>query len=110
MSIVIAAQPHFINQPMERDDILGIIRIRISVGDYVEETDEGDCTGEEMLTELSIICIWSDHIDEIMADGQRYSMYDAHVDAQFQPRKMTDRPNVVVPEGSTNLATTNKRL
>ena len=103
MSIVIAAQPHFINQPMDETIFWGYGLYTDHVGDYVKKPMK-DCTGEEMLTELLHHLHMEDHIDEIMADVVNViPCMMPYVDAQFQPRKMTDRPNVV-PEGSTNFA------
>lgn len=103
MSIVIAAQPHFINQPMDETIFWGYGLYTDQVGDYVKKPMK-DCTGEEMLTELLHHLHMEDHLDEIMADVVNViPCMMPYVDAQFQPRKMTDRPNVV-PEGSTNFA------
>ena len=103
MSIVIAAQPHFINQPMDETIFWGYGLYTDQVGDYVKKSMK-DCTGEEMLTELLHHLHMEDHLDEIMAEVVNViPCMMPYVDAQFQPRKMTDRPNVV-PEGSTNFA------
>lgn len=63
-----------------------------------------DCTGEELLTELLHHLHMEEHMDEIMESVVNViPCMMPYVDAQFQPRKMTDRPKVV-PEGSTNFA------
>ncbi len=103
MSIVVAAQPHFINQPMDQTIFWGYGLYTDQVGDYVKKPMK-DCTGKEMLTELLYHLHMEDHLDEIMEDVVNViPCMMPYVDAQFQPRKMTDRP-YVVPEGSTNFA------
>ena len=63
-----------------------------------------ECTGEELLTELLCHLHMEDRKEEIMADVINViPCMMPYVDAQFQPRKMVDRPEVV-PEGSTNFA------
>ncbi|MFT4106852.1 MAG: oleate hydratase [Lacrimispora sp.] len=103
MSIVVAAQPHFINQPMDQTIFWGYGLYTDRVGDYVKKPMK-DCTGEEMLTELLHHLHMEDRLEEILADVVNViPCMMPYVDAQFQPRKMTDRPNVV-PAGSTNFA------
>lgn len=64
-----------------------------------------DCTGEELLTEyLHHLHLDEEKIQELMATVVNViPCYMPYVDAQFQPRKMTDRPEVI-PQGSTNFA------
>ena len=103
MSIVIAAQPHFANQPMDETIFWGYGLYTDREGDYVKKPMK-DCTGKEMLTELLHHLHMEDKLDEIMADVVNViPCMMPYVDAQFEPRKMTDRP-AVVPEGSTNFA------
>ncbi|MEY8356959.1 oleate hydratase [Lachnospiraceae bacterium 54-53] len=103
MSIVVAAQPHFINQPMDQTIFWGYGLYTDRVGDYVKKPMK-DCTGEELLTELLHHLHMEEHQEEILADVVNViPCMMPYVDAQFQPRKMTDRPKVV-PAGSTNFA------
>ena len=103
MSIVVAAQPHFKNQPLDTTIFWGYGLYTGNVGDYVKKPMR-DCTGKEMLTELLHHLHMEDEIDEIMEDVINViPCMMPYTDAQFQPRKMTDRPQVV-PEGSTNFA------
>ena len=103
MSIVVAAQPHFINQPLDETIFWGYGLYTDHVGDYVMKPMK-DCTGEELLTELLHHLHMEDHLDEVMADVVNViPCMMPYVDAQFQPRKMSDRPQVV-PEGSVNFA------
>lgn len=103
MSIVVAAQPHFINQPMDQTIFWGYGLYTDHVGDYVKKPMK-DCTGEEMLIELLHHLHMEDRTEEILADVVNViPCMMPYIDAQFQPRKMTDRPKVV-PTGSTNFA------
>lgn len=103
MSLVVAAQPHFKNQPIDTTIFWAYGLYTDKVGDYVKKPMR-DCTGEELLTELIYHLHWEDQLDEIMEDVVNViPCMMPYVDAQFQPRKMTDRPQVV-PAGSTNFA------
>ena len=103
MSIVVAAQPHFKNQPMDTTIFWGYGLYTDKVGNYVRKPMR-ECTGEEILIELLHHLHFEDKIDEIMETVVNViPCMMPYIDAQFQPRKMTDRPKVV-PEGSTNFA------
>ena len=103
MSIVVAAQPHFKNQPMDTTIFWGYGLYTNQEGDYIKKTMR-DCTGEEILTELLHHLHFEDKKEEIMEGVINViPCMMPYIDAQFQPRKMTDRPHVV-PEGSTNFA------
>lgn len=103
MSIVVAAQPHFINQPMDQTIFWGYGLYTGHEGDYVKKPMK-DCTGEEMLIELLHHLHMEKRQEEILADVINViPCMMPYVDAQFQPRKMVDRPKVV-PAGSTNFA------
>lgn len=103
MSIVVAAQPHFKNQPMDTTIFWGYGLYTDKVGDYINKPMR-ECTGEELLIELLHHLHFEDQIDEIMDTVVNViPCMMPYVDAQFQPRKMTDRPQVV-PAGSTNFA------
>lgn len=103
MSIVVAAQPHFINQPMDQTIFWGYGLYTDHEGDYVKKPMK-DCTGKELLTELLHHLHMEKHLEELMPDVINViPCMMPYVDAQFQPRKMSDRPKVV-PEGSKNFA------
>lgn len=103
MSIVVAAQPHFKNQPMDTTIFWGYGLYTDKIGDYVNKPMR-ECTGEELLIELLHHLHFEDQIDEIMDTVVNViPCMMPYIDAQFQPRKMTDRPQVV-PAGSTNFA------
>lgn len=104
MSSVVAAQPHFKNQPMDQTIFWGYGLYTDAVGDYVKKPMK-DCTGEELLTEyLHHLHLSEEQIAELMETVINViPCFMPYVDAQFQPRKMTDRPEVI-PQGSINFA------
>lgn len=103
MSIVVAAQPHFKTQTEDETIFWGYALNTNVEGDYIKKSIR-DCTGEEILIELLHHLHFEDEIDSIMEDViNSIPCMMPYVDAQFQPRAMTDRPQVV-PAGSTNFA------
>jgi oleate hydratase len=102
MSIVVAAQPHFRNQPENQTIFWGYGLYTDREGDYIKKPMR-DCTGKEMLIELLHHLHLENEMDDILKDVVNViPCMMPYIDAQFQPRAMTDRPKVV-PEGSTNL-------
>ncbi|MGH4117342.1 oleate hydratase [Clostridium sp.] len=103
LSIVVAAQPHFKNQPIDTTMLWGYSIYTDKIGDFVKKPMR-DCTGEEMLIELLHHLHMEEKQEEIMETVINViPCMMPYIDAQFQPRKITDRPNVV-PKGSTNFA------
>ena len=104
MSSVVAAQPHFANQPMDTTIFWGYGLYTDAVGDYVKKPMK-ECTGQELLNEyLHHLHIPEDRIAELMKTVINViPCYMPYVDAQFEPRKYSDRPPVI-PAGSTNFA------
>lgn len=104
MSSVVAAQPHFRNQPMDETIFWGYGLYTDAIGDYVKKPMK-DCTGEEMLIEyLHHLHLDEEKIQELLATVINViPCYMPYIDAQFEARKMTDRPEVI-PQGSTNFA------
>ena len=103
MSIVIAAQPHFKAQDANTTIFWGYGLYTDRLGDYIKKPMK-DCTGEEIIDELLYHLHLIDRKEEIKEDIINViPCMMPYVDAQFQPRKMSDRPNVV-PKGSTNFA------
>ncbi|MEG1004001.1 MAG: oleate hydratase [Clostridium sp.] len=103
MSIVVAAQPHFTNQPMDTTIFWGYGLYTDRIGDYVKKPMR-DCTGEELLTELICQLHMEEHLEEIMKSVVNViPCMMPYIDSQFEPRKMSDRPQVI-PKGSTNFA------
>ena len=103
MSIVVAAQPHFKAQEPNTTIFWGYGLYTGNNGDYVNKPMR-ECTGREILTELIHHFHWEDKIDEIMEDVINViPCMMPYIDAQFQPRKMSDRPKVVM-DNSINFA------
>ncbi len=103
MSIVVAAQPHFKNQPLDTTIFWGYGLYTDKLGNYIKKPMR-ECNGEEILTELIYHLHMEDEIDKILESIVNViPCMMPYVDAQFQPRKMKDRPKVV-PDGSINFA------
>ncbi|WP_410771208.1 oleate hydratase [Fontibacillus sp. BL9] len=102
MSIVLAHQPHFRNQPEHVKVFWGYGLYPDRVGDFVKKK-MSDCTGEEILTELLHHLHFEKDMDAIIASANCILCMMPFITAQFMPRAVSDRPKVV-PEGSTNLA------
>lgn len=103
MSIVVAAQPHFRSQDANTTIFWGYGLYTDKLGDFVQKPMR-DCTGEELLYEFICHMKWQDRWEEIKRDVVNViPCFMPYVDAQFMPRKMSDRPEVV-PKGSTNFA------
>ncbi|GIP21148.1 oleate hydratase [Paenibacillus sp. J22TS3] len=102
MSIVLAHQPHFRNQPEHVKVFWGYGLFPDRVGDYVKKP-MAECTGEEILTELLHHLKFEKDMDAIIASANCIPCMMPFITAQFMPREITDRPEVV-PAGSTNLA------
>lgn len=103
LSIVVACQPHFKNQPEDITILWGYGLYTDRIGNYVKKPMR-DCTGEELLYELIHQLHFEDQLDEFMKDTVNViPCMMPFIDAQFQPRAMNDRP-LVVPKGSANFA------
>lgn len=104
LSSVVAAQPHFVNQPEDMTIFWGYGLYTQALGDYVKKPMK-DCTGQELLNEyLHHLHIGEERIAELMKTVVNViPCYMPYVDAQFQPRKYSDRPPVI-PAGSVNFA------
>lgn len=103
LSIVVAAQPHFKAQPMDETIFWGYGLYPNQIGDYVKKPMK-DCTGREIFTELMHQLHMEDKLDEVIETVVNViPCMMPFVDAQFQPRAVSDRPKVV-PEGSKNFA------
>lgn len=104
MSSVVAVQPHFVNQPEDITVFWGYGLYTDREGDYVKKAMR-DCTGEEMLNEyMQQLHMTEEEMAEIKETVINViPCYMPYIDAQFESRKMSDRPQVV-PAGSTNFA------
>lgn len=104
MSIVIARQPHFPNQPKDVKIFWGYGLYPDRKGNYVNKT-MAECTGAEMLEELYYHLKIQDLMKPVTAAGKVNCIPVAmpFVDSLFMPRTIGDRPDVVV-KGATNFA------
>lgn len=103
LSIVVARQPHFKNQPMDTEIFWGYSLNMFVDGDYVKKPMY-KCTGREIMTEL----MWHLHIpkaeqSEMMRGVICRTSIMPYITSQFQPRRPGDRPNVI-PVGYENFA------
>lgn len=103
MSIVVACQPHFKNQPEDVTVLWGYGLHTDRIGNYVKKP-MSDCTGAELLYELIHQLHFEDQLDEFTESTVNViPCMMPYIDAQFQPRAMGDRP-LPVPKGSVNFA------
>lgn len=104
MSIVIARQPHFPNQPDDVKIFWGYGLYPDRKGNYVKKK-MSECNGEEILEELWNHLKIQDLMKPIMDSGKVNCIPVAmpFIDSLFMPRTLGDRPDVL-PKGTTNLA------
>jgi oleate hydratase len=102
LSIVIPAQPHFAEQPLDSYTLWGYGLFGDRPGDYVATTLD-DAAGTEILDELLGHLGVDDIADEVRATTQVTTVQMPYIDSQFQPRVVEDRP-LVVPDGAENYA------
>jgi len=102
LSTVVAAQPHFANQPDDVKVFWGYALFPDREGNYVEKP-MSECTGREILQELCYHLQCEDRLPEILDDVTCIPAMMPFITAHFQPREPGDRPDVV-PDGSNNLA------
>lgn len=102
MSIVLAYQPHFRNQPDDVKVFWGYGLRPDNIGEYVKKK-MSECTGEEILTELLHHLKFEEDMDDIIKSANCIPCMMPFITAQFMPRSIGNRPQVI-PKGSTNLA------
>lgn len=102
MSVVLAYQPHFLNQPEDVTLFWGYGLFIDQVGNYVKKK-MSDCSGEEIMTELLHHLRFDEHMPQILANATCIPCMLPYITSQFMPRVLGDRPPVV-PPGTTNLA------
>ena len=104
MSIVIARQPHFPNQPKDVKIFWGYGLYPDRVGNYIKKP-MSECTGAEMLEELYYHLKIQDLMKPITEAGKVNCIPVAmpYVDSLFMPRTLGDRPDVI-PWGAKNFA------
>ncbi len=99
MSIVLAHQPHFINQPADVQVFWGYALSPDRIGDFVAKP-MADCNGAEILREL---CGHLRFDAETVATANCIPCRMPYITSMFMPRLRSDRP-LPVPDNSKNLA------
>jgi oleate hydratase len=104
MSVVLALQPHFSNQPQEVQVFWGYSLFPDKTGNFIKKK-MSDCTGKEILQELFYHLKITDKMTPILEAGKINCLpcMMPFIDSLFMPRKSGDRPEVI-PEGSVNFA------
>ena len=99
MSIVLAHQPHFLNQPEDVQVFWGYALSPDQVGNFVPKP-MADCSGAEILQEL---CGHLRFDLEAVESANCIPCRMPYITSMFMPRLRSDRP-LPVPKGSRNLA------
>ncbi|MEJ6003982.1 oleate hydratase [Paucibacter sp. AS339] len=99
MSIVLAHQPHFANQPADVQVFWGYALFPDRVGNFVAKP-MAECTGEEILREL---CGHLRFDLDAVAQANCIPCRMPYITSMFMPRALSDRP-LPVPKSSKNLA------
>ena len=103
LSIVVARQPHFKNQPLDTQIFWGYSLNMFTKGDFVKKPMY-KCTGKDVLTELMghLHIPKKEQADFMKGVICRTSLMP-YITSQFQPRNIGDRP-LVNPKGYENFA------
>ena len=99
MSIVLAHQPHFPNQPVDVQVFWGYALFPDRVGNFVPKP-MAECNGAEILQELSGHMRFD---PETVESANCIPCRMPYITSMFMPRLRSDRP-LPVPKGSRNLA------
>ena len=102
MSVVLAHQPHFINQPKEVFVFWGYGLFPDEKGNYVK-MKMSECTGRDILTELVGQLGFEQHQSVILEASNCIPCMMPFITSQFMPRTLGDRPQVR-PVGTSNFA------
>jgi oleate hydratase len=102
MSVVLAHQPHFRDQPKDITVCWGYGLFPGRAGDFVPKP-MSECTGAEILEELCRHLRFTRELPLILETSTCIPCLMPYITSQFMPRRKGDRPPVV-PDGSTNLA------
>lgn len=105
MSIVIARQPHFPDQPKDVKIFWGYALYPDREGNYVKKK-MSECGGREILEELWYHLKIQEIMKPVVEAGKIIDCVPVampFIDSQFMPRLLGDRPEVI-PEGATNFA------
>lgn len=102
LSIVVARQPHFKNQPADTNIFWGYSLNMFADGDYVKKPMY-KCTGREIMTELfGHLHVPKKQQAAMMRGVICRTCIMPYITSQFQPRRPGDRPDVN-PQGYENL-------
>jgi len=99
MSIVLAYQPHFLNQPVDVQVFWGYALFPDRIGNFVAKS-MADCNGAEILQEL---CGHLRFDPETVTSANCIPCRMPYITSMFMPRLRGDRP-LPVPSGSKNFA------
>jgi len=99
MSIVLAHQPHFLNQPVDVQVFWGYALLPDRIGNFIPKA-MADCNGTEILQEL---CGHLRLDQETIETANCIPCRLPYITSMFMPRKRGDRP-LPVPRGSDNFA------
>lgn len=99
MSIVLAHQPHFLNQPADVQVFWGYALFPDRIGNFVAKSMSA-CNGAEILQEL---CGHLRFDLDVIAFANCIPCAMPYITSMFMPRQLSDRP-LPVPAGSKNFA------
>lgn len=102
MSVVLAYQPHFRNQPDDVFVFWGDGLSPYNVGDFVSKP-MAECNGEEILIELFSHLRILERMRPAIGSMNCIPCMMPYIDSQFMPRSAGDRPEVI-PAGASNFA------
>ncbi|MCW3464405.1 oleate hydratase [Chitinophaga nivalis] len=102
LSIVLAYQPHFLQQPEGVTVCWSYGLFPDKTGDYVKKK-MSECTGEEILEELIHHLQFTAHKASLLAEANCIPCMMPYITSQFLTRAKGDRP-LVIPKGATNFA------
>jgi len=102
MSVVLAHQPHFPNQPKDVLVFWGYGLFPDEKGNYVKKK-MSECTGRDILTELVGQLGFEQHQSVILETSNCIPCMMPFITSQFMPRTMGDRPQVR-PVGTSGFA------
>jgi oleate hydratase len=102
MSVVLAYQPHFLNQPQDAWVFWGYALYPDRPGDRVQKPMTA-CSGREILEELFHHLPVGDSAQKIIDSAYCIPCTIPYITSQFMPRSRSDRP-AVIPRGTRNLA------
>lgn len=102
MSVVLAHQPHFLNQPDHVQVGWGYGLFSDREGQFVRKK-MAECTGEEILTEICSFLRFEEAMPSILETSTCIPCMMPYITSQFLTRKQGDRPSVV-PPGASNFA------